>query len=342
MRASHRKDERISVNGDNVPRAGQSLSFRRLVSLFIESFLASADDSEHLLRCQVDFSDRVVLAVAQVQEVLVLSEDMAHALRVMELRLVVGTVDESNFSVANLVLKLHRILVYEHDAIVGRIGDYDEISVETSLFFNADDLAWVSEILPACDPLFATLADGLVHALGFYFVCLLLFGLPSNRCRVIELFIVKVVRHGKEQIQNLSMSFARQNEDGHVGGGEHDKAWPGAPLEAPPDEHLIVINDRVFDFILEDGVADLLGPFFIDKLGRVAAHEHNGVLSCELLLQKLQVRQHVQAVDAAVGPEVDQRELAAQVSLHRHGLRVEPDVVLGELLRPHLIQLLLW
>ena len=47
----------------------------------------------------------------------------------MELRLIISTIYQSNFPVANLVLELHRVLVDDYDAIVGSVGDDDQISV---------------------------------------------------------------------------------------------------------------------------------------------------------------------------------------------------------------------
>ena len=76
----------------------------------------------------------------------------------------------------------------------------------------------------------------------------------------------------------------------------------------------------MLDLVLENGVSDFLSAFFIDKLCGVASHENNGVFSLELLLQKLEVRQHVKAVDAAVRPEVNEDDLATQVSLNREWL----------------------
>ena len=58
----------------------------------------------------------------------------------------------------------------------------------------------------------------------------------------------------------------------------------------------------------------------------MAADEDDRVFTLELLLEILQVRKHVKAVDAAVGPEVDQHELALEV-FQGQWLRVEPSVV---------------
>ena len=95
----------------------------------------------------------------------------------------------------------------------------------------------------------------------------------------------------------------------------------------------------MLDLVFEDCVSDFFSAFFVDKFCGVAPHENDGVFALELLLQKLEVWQHVQAVDAAVRPEVNKDDLATQVSLDREWLRVEPDVVLWELLRLHLILL---
>ena len=142
----------------------------------------------------------MVLAVTQVEEVLVLSENVAHALRVMELSFIICTIDKANFTVANLGFKLHRIFIYEDQAIVSCVCDNDQISIQACLFFDADDLARVAEILSAGRPFLTALADGLIDALGFDFVGFLLLWLPSDCRRVIESFVVKIVSHGEKQI----------------------------------------------------------------------------------------------------------------------------------------------
>ena len=71
----------------------------------------------------------------------------------------------------------------------------------------------------------------------------------------------------------------------------------------------------MLNFVLQDGISDLLSTLLIYKLGRVAAHEDDSILASKFLLEELQVWQHVQAVYAAVGPEVNQSEFAAQVTL---------------------------
>ena len=53
----------------------------------------------------------MIFAVTDVQKVLILPEYVTHALRVMELSLIVCTIDKTNLTVVNLVLKFHRILI---------------------------------------------------------------------------------------------------------------------------------------------------------------------------------------------------------------------------------------
>ena len=53
----------------------------------------------------------MILRVTQVQVVLVLPEYMTDSLWMMELRLVVTSIDKANLTVANLILKLHRVFV---------------------------------------------------------------------------------------------------------------------------------------------------------------------------------------------------------------------------------------
>ena len=122
----------------------------------------------------------MVLRVAKVDEVLILSEDMAHALRMMELRLVVLTINKANFTVSNLILELHGIFIYNDYTVVSRICDENEITIEACLFLNADDFAGVAKVLTPGSSLFGRLADCLIFPLGFFLNCFLFFGLPVN------------------------------------------------------------------------------------------------------------------------------------------------------------------
>ena len=122
----------------------------------------------------------MVLRVAKVDEVLVLTEDMTHALRVVELRLVVKTIYEANLAVSDLVLKLHGIFIYNDYTVVGCICDENEITIEASLLLNTDNLARIAEILTSSGTLFGSLADRIILSLGFLLYCFLFFRLPVD------------------------------------------------------------------------------------------------------------------------------------------------------------------
>ena len=60
--------------------------------------------------------------------------------------------------------------------------------------------------------------------------------------------------------------------------------------------------------------------FLIKELGRVAAHENHRVFVGELVLQVLDVWDHMQAVDAAVGPKVNEYKLVLKFVCERQRL----------------------
>ena len=129
MSACHRKDQSVTIDCDNVPRAGQTLRFRRFVSFLIETFLSCSDYSQHFLCRDVDLTNGVILSVTQVQVVLVLSKDVADALRVMKLCLAVAAIYQANLAVTDLVLKLHRIFIDHHESVVGCVGHHDQVAI---------------------------------------------------------------------------------------------------------------------------------------------------------------------------------------------------------------------
>ena len=87
----------------------------------------------------------------------------------------------------------------------------------------------------------------------------------------------------------------------------------------------------MLNIVLEDCIADLRSPFLVKKLGRVTAHEDHGGLLRELSLQILHVWQHMKAVDAAIGPKVDENELVFELIAEGERLRIQPSVSPREL-----------
>lgn len=137
----------------------------------------------------------MVFSVTQVQVVLVLSKNVTDALRMMELRLIVAAIYQADLAVTNLVLKLHRIFVDHHKSIVGSVGHNNQVMVQSGLLLDADDLAWVAQMLLTSGSLLTTFADGLVLTLCPNLICLFLFWLPPDCAVVIQPFVVKVVRY---------------------------------------------------------------------------------------------------------------------------------------------------
>lgn len=79
----------------------------------------------------------------------------------------------------------------------------------------------------------------------------------------------------------------------------------------------------------------------------MAAYEDDGLLFSKLLFKVFKVGQHVQTVNAAVGPEVNHHKLPSELAVHGQRLRIKPcmgDWELGHLqllsLRSRLVFLL--
>ena len=111
------------------------------------------------------------------------------------------------------------------------------------------------------------------------------------------------------------MSLSTKDQNWNTGWREHDEARPAASLKHLPDEHLVIVDHGMLDVVLQNGISNLLRPFFIDELRAVAAHENDRVLTVKLLLKEFNIGEHVQTINAAVSPEVDEDQLASQLFL---------------------------
>ena len=65
----------------------------------------------------------MVLCVTNIDEMLVLSEDMAQAKRMVELHLTVGSIDKAHLPVTYLTLKLHGFFIHYDKPIVARVSN---------------------------------------------------------------------------------------------------------------------------------------------------------------------------------------------------------------------------
>src|SRR6266850_2069306 len=77
-----------------------------------------------------------------------------------------------------------------------------------------------------------------------------------------------------------------------------------------PNFKVGVVDNRMLNLVAENDAADILEVFFVFELGRVDADDDQLVRI--LFLELLQIGNDVNAVDAAVGPEVEQHNLASQ------------------------------
>ena len=129
MSPCHGEDESVSIDSDDIPRTWQSLCFWAFVTFFIEAFLASANNSKNFFSGDVDLSDGVVFRVAEIDEMLVLSVDMAQALWVVKLSLIVSTVYQPNLPVSDLILKCHCVFIDNNYSIVCGVCYDNQVSI---------------------------------------------------------------------------------------------------------------------------------------------------------------------------------------------------------------------
>lgn len=105
MRAGHCDHQSVSVYRNDVPRRRQFLLLWKLIAFFVITFFACSYYCQHFSATEVDFSDRMVLGVAKVNEVLLVSVDMAKTLWMVEACFFKWSVDQpyQSFWISNNV-----------------------------------------------------------------------------------------------------------------------------------------------------------------------------------------------------------------------------------------------
>ena len=129
-------------------------------------------------------------------------------------------------------------------------------------------------------------------------------------------------RFKQDLVQRFPVSFARNVAAVIALGVNQHERRPSPGAEFLPDAHLRIVDDRVRNLIPHDGFADILVVLFVGELRRMDA-DHDE-LPVVLLFEERQIGEHVHAVDAAEGPEVEQDELASQVLQPQRGRGIQP------------------
>jgi hypothetical protein len=133
--------------------------------------------------------------------------------------------------------------------------------------------------------------------------------------------------------QPRGVALARHRGDQIAGLVDHREGGPGLGRVLLPHDHVRVVQHRVVHAVAFHGGGQRSRIALVLELRRVHPDHDQGV--AVLLLDRAQLVQHVQAVDAAERPEVEQDDLPAQV-LERQGTAagVQPAAP-TQLRRPH-------
>lgn len=116
----------------------------------------------------------------------------------------------------------------------------------------------------------------------------------------------------------VEVTLAHGGADEIAGRVDDHARRPGLHAVAAPDLVTGVVRDRMLDLVAHEDALEVLGVLLVRELGRVNA-DHDEFFG-EALLERLQIPKNVHAVDAAVGPEVEDHDLATQLrQRHRRG-----------------------
>lgn len=118
--------------------------------------------------------------------------------------------------------------------------------------------------------------------------------------------------HGLEYgIEHIECDLAGMLADVVAVGAYEGYGGPGLDLEGSPGAELVVVDDRVVNAEPARGGADILGLALGYEFAGVDSYGHQ--LVGILLFEPADRRQYMHAVDSAIGPEIQEHQLAAQV-----------------------------
>src|SRR6185437_4359687 len=129
-------------------------------------------------------------------------------------------------------------------------------------------------------------------------------------------------------IDDLVITFAGDAADDVTRGIDQHLRRPRAHAVALPDRVFRIVVNRMLDLVTQDDAPDVFGFLFVLKLRGVNADHDQliGVLCFELF----EIRNDVDAVDAAVGPEIKQDNFALERGDRERLVSVEPAAAAGD------------
>ena len=134
---------------------------------------------------------------------------------------------------------------------------------------------------------------------------------------------------GEGRIENGLDFFEFKLTTSHVDcfsvGIDEQNGRPTVRSEHPPHHHVSVVHDGMFDLVAKDGLLDVVVLSLLFEFGGVNTDDDEFL--GKFVFQFLQFRKNVKAVDAAIGPEVQQHEFAFQVGQRQRPLAIHPRQV---------------
>lgn len=110
--------------------------------------------------------------------------------------------------------------------------------------------------------------------------------------------------------------------DDHAGRIEKHQRWPRPDAVLLPYLEIGIVDHRVLDPVSLNGAPETPSRPLSREFGRMDTDDDQ--LIRKLLFELLQLGKHVQTVDSAEGPEIENHYLAPEVSQAKWSLRVEP------------------
>src|SRR5262249_23858028 len=291
MWAGHRH-VKFSVVRERVPRRIERYGPAHARDVELARLLSRADQRLHHAGFQIGAADQMVLGVADVKRIAVNRQ----SLRMIELCFGERAIFRDDRAIADHVLSRYIERSDDH-AVVIRIGDEQPVArlIGQRLTRIGQQAGRRGEFFePEADRLFVELVLG-----------------------------AEVSGHLPDDIvEDVENAFARMRADFFAFRIDQDQRRPPVCIVAMPDIEILVVDDRMSDLVAQYRLADVFRAFLVLELGRMHADDHE--LVGLLRLKLLQIGDDVHAVDAAIRPEIEQHDFAAQVTQADRFFRIEP------------------